>query len=283
MWMLQAMLDIATVAPELRAVPYGAARNSDWLSSDPRVQMLQHAQVVGADGRVATAVEHRLRVLGAPDVEVAMLIASGPLRWPGPIDVDRPETWERRVPDNQMHAILARRNNRWVSAVRVGQEITIDEFDNDGPCAPWLRDIIIGQLDGISPAGPSRLEPMNFPYDDIVDAGADGYGDPRLLRRIGVPDSATAELADLLTNPHAEAVMYARAFVDARQVRGACALDLRDGDGGRLALYRMPPRRGSTQDWMTIAPATPGQVLSGVQAVLSSVAVPDWDRHCRMR
>lgn len=283
MWMLQAILDIATVAPELRTVPYGAPRSADWLAGDPRVKTLKQAGVVGADGHVCTAVANRMRVLGAPDVEVAILIAAGSLRWPGPIDPDRPDSWERQVPDNQLQVVLARRDGRWVSAVRAGQEITIDDVNTDGPCALWLRNIIIGQLDGIHPIGPARLEAMNIPFDDLAAAGTDGHGDSRALRHIGVPDSAAAELGELLTDPVAEAVMYARAYVDARQIKGVCALDLRDGESGRVALFRLPARRGTVQNWMTIAPATERQVIAGIQAVLSSVAVPDWDRHRRLR
>lgn len=288
MWMLQAMLDIATVAPELHTVPYGAPRNNEWLAADPRVEVLQQAGVVGADRQVAPAVAHRMQILGAPDVEVAMLIASGPLTWPGRIDVNDASTWRRDVPDNQLQVVLARRDGRWVSAVRAGADITIDDIAFEGACAPWLRDIIVGQLDALHPIGPSRLQAMNFPFDDVVAAAAaraDGAGSGRdlSLRTLGVPASAAAELGQLLDEPVTEAVMYARAYVDARQVRGTSALNLRDSQAGRVALYRMPARRGSIQDWMAIAPATPRQVLQGVQAMLSSVAVTDWDSHRRLR
>ncbi len=79
MWMLQAMLDIATVAPELSTVPYGGApRESTWISGDPRIEQLQEAGVVGHDGHVIPAVAARMRALAAPpDVEVAILIARG--------------------------------------------------------------------------------------------------------------------------------------------------------------------------------------------------------------
>ena len=38
LWVLQAMLDIPTLPPELRSLPYGAAQTKDWLTADPRVE-----------------------------------------------------------------------------------------------------------------------------------------------------------------------------------------------------------------------------------------------------
>ena len=66
MWMLQAMLDIATVAPELATVPYGAPRDNTWLSGDPRIEQLQNAGVVGDDGHVIPEVAARMRSTGLP-------------------------------------------------------------------------------------------------------------------------------------------------------------------------------------------------------------------------
>jgi hypothetical protein len=39
--------------------------------------------------------------------------------------------------------------------------------------------------------------------------------------------------------------------------------------------------RGSTQDWMVVAPGSAGQILQGIQTVLSSVNVRDWESHQR--
>ena len=40
LWLLQAMLDIPTLAPELRTLPYGAARSKEWLVTSPEVAAL---------------------------------------------------------------------------------------------------------------------------------------------------------------------------------------------------------------------------------------------------
>lgn len=288
MWLLQAMLDIATMPPELSTVPYGAPRDSTWISGDPRIEQLQEAGVVGGDGHVIPAVANRLRVLAAPDVEVAILIARGSLSWKGRIDVTDPSTWRRDIPDNQLQIVLARRDGRWVSAARSGDDITIDDVGFDGGSAMWLRDIILDQLDAIHPVDPSRIAPMNLPYEDILSAAAQRAAageDPQQrevpLRALGVPPAAAAELGALLDEPVIEAVLYARAHTDARSDTGATALNLRDTEHGRVALYQMLAPRGSTQDWMVIAPGSASQILQGIRTVLSSLNVRDWESHQR--
>jgi hypothetical protein len=288
MWMLQAMLDIATVAPELNTVPYGAPRENTWLSGDPRIEQLQAAGVVGADGHVVPEIAARMQVLGFPDVEVALLISRGALSWKGRIDVTDPSTWKRDIPDNQLQIVLARRDGRWVSAARAGDDITIDDVGFDGGSAIWLRDIVVDQLNALNPVNPSRMEALNLPYEDVLTAAAQRAVAPEdssqrelPLRTLGVPPAALAELGALLDEPVIEAVLYARAYNDTRRVSAVTALNIRDTESGRVALYQMLAPRGSSQDWMVIAPGSPGQILQGIQTVLSSVNVRDWENHQR--
>jgi hypothetical protein len=287
MWMLQAMLDIATVAPELSTVPYGAPRDSKWFSGDPRIEQLQSAGVVGQDGHVIPEVAARMRVLGAPDVEVAILIARGALSWKGRIDVTDPQTWRRDIPENQLQVVLARRDGKWVSAARAGDDITIDDVSFDGGSAAWLSEVIVDQLNALHPVNPSRIEAMNLPYEDILTAASQRAAAPAgperdiPLRSLGIPPAALAELGALLDEPVIEAVMYARAHSDARQINGATSINIRDTDAGRVALYQMLAPRGSTQDWMVIAPGSASQILQGIHTVLSSVNVRDWESHQR--
>jgi len=290
-WMLQAMCDIATLAPELATVPYGAPRTSQWLAADPRVDDLQQTGLVGPDRRVIPALVERMAVLGAPEVEVVALIARGRLRWQSRIDVTDPATWSRDIPENQLQVVLARRDGRWVSAVRAGEQITIDDLHRgDGPRGQWVADILLGQLEALHPVGPSRIEAMNLPYEDVLAAATARAAAPAgsaqrdlALHALGIHPVALAELGVLFDEPVAEAVLYARAYADARPVLGTTALNLRDTDAGRVALYRLPAARGATQDWMAVAPATPAQLLAGVRAVLGSVGVRDFDAHRRLR
>ena len=287
MWMLQAMLDIATVAPELSTVPYGAPRDGTWFSGDPRIEQLHDAGVVGQDGHVIPEVAARMRVLAAPDVEVAILVARGPLSWKGRIDVTDPQTWGRDIPDHQLQVVLARRDDTWVSAARAGDDITIDDVSFDGGSAAWLCEILLGQLNALNPVGPSRIEAMNLPYEDVVTAAAHRAAAPEgpqrdtALRTLGIPPAALGELGELLDEPVIEAVMYARAHSDARRITSTTSVNVRDTNAGRVTMYQMLAPRGSTQDWMVIAPGSASQVLQGIHTVLSSVHVRDWENHRR--
>lgn len=287
MWMLQAMLDIPTVAPELNTVPYGAPRDSTWFSGDPRIEQLQSAGVVGQDGHVIPEVAARMQVLAAPDVEIAILIARGALSWKGRIDVTDPQTWRLDIPENQLQIVLARRDGKWVSAARAGDDITIDDVSFDGDSAAWLSAVLVEQLNVLHPVEPSRMQALNLPYEDILTAASQRAASPEgpqrdiPLRTLGIPPAALAELGVLLDEPVLEAVMYARAHSDARRINSTTSVNIRDTDAGRVTLYQMLAPRGSTQDWMVIAPGSTSQILQGIQTVLSSVNVRDWENHQR--
>jgi len=288
LWVLQAMLDIPTLPPELRSLPYGAARTKDWLSVDPRIDTLQRNGLVGPNRTVVEAVADRLQALAVPDVEIVILLSHGEIHWPGPIDVDDPETWKLTAPQEQLSVVLARREGHWVSGVRGGEHITLDDVDGAAGLA-WIADIVISLFDAFVPGEPSRLVAMNLPFDDLRAAarertriGEANPGHDLPLRALGVPPAAVAELAELIDSPAAEAVVYARVHTDTRVSSSSCTLDVRATPAGRVVLYRMPPRLGASQDWMTITPATAIQVTQGLQAVLNSLNVSDWTRHRRM-
>ncbi|WP_431236109.1 ESX secretion-associated protein EspG (plasmid) [Mycolicibacterium psychrotolerans] len=288
LWLLQALQGIPALPAELRARPYGAARSDDWLPQHPGMDALRDAGLVGGDGQVVAPLARRLATLAAPDVEVAMLISRGPMTWGIP-DLADPSTW-RAVPEDQLRVVLARRDGRWVSAARSGTDVTIDDVAADPGVggADWLAVMLLGLLDSAHVAAPSRMTPLNLPLDQVLSvaaARADGSGaDPGRdagLRELGVRGPALAELAELMDDPAAEAVVYARAHVDAAVHTSVCTLDVRSTAAGRVALYRLAAVRGSAQDWMSIAPATVGQVEQGLKAVLSSLDIRSWEHHRR--
>lgn len=290
LWILQAMLDISTLPTELRTLPYGAAQSKEWLATSPEVTTLAQMGVVGPNREVLESVAQRLRVLAAPDIEVVIVISHGEIKWDGPIDVDDPETWKRTVPDDQLRVVLARRDGRWVSAVRGGADITIDDVEGAEGFS-WISDVLTGMFDSFAPGEPSRITAMNLPADDWMAAAKDRAGALRdgnpaagdiPLRALGVPPHAVAELAELMEAPLAEAVVYARAYTDARVSTSEASLDVRATSAGRVATYRMPSRPGVTQDFLTVVPATTTQLAQGLQAVLGTLNVGDWAHHRRM-
>jgi hypothetical protein len=285
LWLLQARLGIATLAPELRARPYGAARSEEWLSEHPGFDILREQGLLDAHDNVREDLAQRLAVLAAPDIEIAILISRGGPLTTAQTRLDDPSTW-RAVPDDQLRIVLARRDTRWVSAARAGDDVTID--DAAGGDSAWLATVMAGLLDAVHPAQPSRMPAINVAVEEITAVAAQRAGLPADnpardagLRALGVKGAALAELAELLDAPLAEAVLYGRAYLDGQMRSGTSVLDIRDTDAGRVAMYQMAAVRGAAQQWMTIAPATPAQAETGVRSALASVDVPNWAEHSR--
>lgn len=283
LWVVQAMMGIPRLAPELEAWPYGAARNNDWLNTHPGVDALRSQGLLGPDGQVLDALAQRMQVLAVPDVEVAIEVGPGPRLQTIP-DVNDPSTW-RTIPEGELRVVLARRDGRWVSAVRADDEVTIDDID--GGDARWLAELVLGLLDAVHPSGPSRITAINVPLEEILAIAAervltepDSPNRDNALRVMGVRNADVAELGALLDAPVAEVLLYARAYDDTA-VHSSSTVDLRDTDGGRVVLYQLGPMRGSTQEWMTIAPGTAAQVEHGVKTVVSGVGVRSWETHRR--
>lgn len=284
LWVVQAMMGIPCLAPELVAWPYAAARSNDWLTTHPGVDALRSQGVLDPDGRVIDTLAQRMKVLAVPDVEVAIQAGPGPRLQTIP-DVNDPSTW-RAIPEGEVRVILARRDGRWASAVRAGDEVTID--DVDGGDARWLAELVLGLLDAVHLSGPSRITAINVPLEEILAVAAervvtepDSPTRDNALRVMGVRNADVAELGALLDAPVAEALLYARAYDDTVVHSSSSTVDLRDAEGGRVVLYQLGPMRGSTQEWMTIAPGTVAQVEQGVKTVVAGVGVRSWDTHSR--
>lgn len=285
LWLLQALTGVARLAPELRCRPYGQPRSTQWVSQHPGLGVLVDAGICDAGGVVRGDIAERIRVLGAPDVEVIVLVSQGPMTWSAQVALDDPTTW-RAIPAGQLRVVLARREGRWASAVRTGEHITIDD------CAAvdidWLGRLVCNALDSLHQVDPARLGMVNVPLDAISGAAAElsrhGSAASQLaaLKAVGFAGPALAQLREALDEPVAESVLYARAYVDVAIEPGASVLNVRATNSGRVALYRVNPPRGSQQQWMTVGPASAAQVRQGVRTVLDSVPVKSWDHHERM-
>jgi hypothetical protein len=283
LWLLQALLGIQRLAPELRGRPYGEPRRAEqeWFTRHPGLSVLIEQGIADADGVVRSDIAERMAVLAAPDVELVVLVSHGRMDW-GQASLDDPATW-RAVPDGQLRIVLARRDRRWASAVRADEQITID--DVGGVDADRLVRLVCDGLDSINMVAPAQFSAVNVPLDEMKDAAAqrlqtsDASRRDAPLRAIGLRGAALAAVRSALDEPTAEAVLYARAYVDTTAVPSVSVLDVRDTEAGRLAMYRLNPPRGSRQESMAITPAAPAQVCHGVSTVLASVAVRSWDTH----
>lgn len=165
-WMLQALLDIRHVAPELRCRPYVSTDSNDWLSEHPGMAVMREQGIV-VDDEVNEVVAARMRVLAAPDLEVVALLSLGKLRY-GVIEDDDQPPGTRDIPDNEFRVLLARRGEHWVSAVRVGTDITVDDVSVTD--AASIAALVIDGMESIHHADPAQITAVNVPMEEMLEA-----------------------------------------------------------------------------------------------------------------
>ncbi|BBZ22958.1 ESX secretion-associated protein EspG [Mycolicibacter hiberniae] len=283
-WMLQALLDIRHVAPELRCRPYVSTDSNDWITEHPGMAVMREQGIV-VDDQVNETVAARMRVLAAPDLEVVALLSLGKLRYGVP-DGDDQEPGSRDIPDNEFRVLLARRGEHWVSAVRVGTDITVDDVAVTD--AASIAALVLDGMESIHHADPAQITAVNVPMEEMLEATQSwqdsGFniftgGD---LRRMGISAATVAALGQALSEPAAEAAVYARQYRDDAKGPSASVLSLKDGSGGRIALYQQARTAGSGEAWLAICPATPQLVQVGVKTVLDTLPYGAWKTHRRV-
>ncbi len=303
-WLLQALLDIRHVAPELRCRPFvSTTESTDWLKEHPGMAVMREQGIVVDDElTVNEDVAARMRVLAVPDIEVVALLSHGKLRYGvseeaieqhqaaaeegGEQSLDGQPVGTRDIPDNEFRVVLARRDDHWVSAVRVGTDITVDDVSVTD--AASIAALVTGALESINHADPAAITAVNVPLEEMLSATktwqSAGFnvfssGD---LRRMGLTAATIAALGQALSEPAAEAAIYARQYRDDARESSASVLSLKDGAAGRLAMYQQARTVGSSQKWLAICPATPQLVQVGVQTVLDTVPFGAWRTHRRV-
>jgi EspG family len=283
-WMLQALLDIRHVAPELRCRPFVSTDSSDWLNDHPGMAVMRDNGIVNGD-QVHEEVAARMRVLAAPDLEVVALLSRGKLLY-GVVDDENQPPGSRDIPDNEFRVVLARRGQHWVSAVRVGSDITVDDVAVADSAS--IASLVLDGLESIHHAEPAAINAVNVPLEEMLEATKSwqesGFnvfsgGD---LRRMGISAATVAALGQALSDPAAEVAVYARQYQDDAKGPSASVLSLKDGSGGRIALYQQARTSGSGEAWLAICPATPQLVQVGIKTVLDTLPYGEWKSHRRV-
>ncbi|HEY2501966.1 MAG TPA: ESX secretion-associated protein EspG [Mycobacterium sp.] len=285
-WMLQALLDIRHVAPELRCRPYVSTDSSDWLIDHPGMAVMrEQGIVVGELNEVQEQVAARMRVLAAPDIEVVALLSRGKLLY-GVVDDENQAPGTRDIPENEFRVVLARRGQHWVSAVRVGDDITVDDVAVADSAS--IASLVLDGLESIHHAEPAAINAVNVPLEEMLEvtkswqeSGFNVFsgGD---LRRMGISAATVAALGQALSDPAAEVAVYARQYRDDAKGPSASVLSLKDGSGGRIALYQQVRTAGSGEAWLAICPATPQLVQVGIKTVLDTLPYGEWKTHRRV-
>ncbi len=126
---------------------------------------------------------------------------------------------------------------------------------------------------------PAAINAVNVPLEEMLeatkswqDSGFNVFsgGD---LRRMGISAATVAALGQALSDPAAEVAVYARQYRDDAKGPSASVLSLKDGSGGRIALYQQARTAGSGEAWLAICPATPQLMQVGVKTVLDTLPV----------
>lgn len=292
-WMLQALLDIRHVAPELRCRPYVSTDSTDWLNEHPGMAVMREQGIV-TDGAVNEQIAARMLVLAAPDLEIIALLSRGKLLYgvkqkeedqEGGAEQEE-QVGSRDIPDNEFRVVLARRGTHWVSAVRVGNEITVDDVAITDTAS--IAALVFDGLESIHHADPAQINAVNVPLEEMLEvtkawqeAGFNVFsgGD---LRRLGLSAATVAALGQALSEPAAEAAVYARQYRDDARAPSASVLSLKDGSSGRIAMYQQVRTAGSGEAWLAICPATPQMVQVGVKTVLETLPYGEWKTHRRV-
>jgi len=288
-WMLQALLDIRHVAPELRCRPFVSTDSMDWLNEHPGMAVMREQGIVTGE-TVNESVAARMRVLAAPDLEVIALLSRGKLLY-GVKEKEEEDGGDepvgsREIPDNEFRVLLARRDQHWVSAVRVGDEITVDDVSIADTTS--IASLVFDALESIHHADPAAINAVNVPLEEMLEITkawqSSGFnvfsgGD---LRRLGISAATVAALGQALSDPSAEAAVYARQYRDDAKAPSASVLSLKDGSGGRIAMYQQARTAGSNEAWLAICPATPQLVQVGVKTVLETLPYGEWKTHSRV-
>lgn len=110
---------------------------------------------------------------------------------------------------------------------------------------------MIDALESIHHAEPAAINAVNVPLEEMLEATKSwqesGFnvfsgGD---LRRMGISAATVAALGQALSDPAAEVAVYARQYQDDAKGPSASVLSLKDGSGGRIALYQQARTAGS--------------------------------------
>jgi hypothetical protein len=286
-WMLQALLDIRHVAPELRCRPFVSTDSMDWLNQHPGMTVMRENGIVVGDA-VEESIAARMRVLAAPDLEIVALLSRGKLLYgvKEKEEGEEEQVGSRDIPDNEFRVLLARRGSHWVSAVRVADEITVDDVAVADTAS--IAALVFDALESIHHADPAAINAVNVPLEEMLEITkawqSSGFnvfsgGD---LRRLGISAATVAALGQALSDPAAEAAVYARQYKDDAKAPSASVLSLKDGSGGRIAMYQQARTAGSNEAWLAICPATPQLVQVGVKTVLETLPYGDWKTHSRV-
>ena len=157
--------------------------------------------------------------------------------------------------------LLARRGQHWVSAVRVGDEITVDDVAIADSAS--IAALVFDALESIHHAEPAAINAVNVPLEEMLEVtkawqSRDSTCSPaETCAGWASAPRPSPRSARRCRTRRAEAAVYARQYRDDDKAPSASVLSLKDGSGGRIAMYQQARTAGSSEAWLAICPGHP--------------------------
>ncbi|MEA3526971.1 ESX secretion-associated protein EspG [Nocardia implantans] len=218
-------------------------------------QRLTEAGIIDGD-RVHPVVEHWVRCLDRPDVELAARIMS---------------TGSDGQPRAMLRFSLVRSDDTHVLALRCDDEVVIQTMFQDGQNLDNLTAALAAAL---GPAEALRFTPVTATVEQLGEVPSDPDERRQALLELGAQPHTAAVLSRALTEVVRRAEILVIEHRDGSQARPEVSVSVLDTTSGRLIVT--PSRAMDGEIWSTFAPGDDAALRSGIGALIDLVPGRSW-------
>ncbi|MER7450686.1 ESX secretion-associated protein EspG [Nocardia beijingensis] len=218
-------------------------------------QRLTEVGIVDGD-RVHPAVEHWLRCLDRPDMELAARIM---------------DTGLDGQPRAMLRFSLVRRDETHVLALRCDDDVVIQTMFQDGQNLDNLTAALAAAL---GPAEALRFTPMTTTVEQLGEVPSDPDERRQALLELGAQPHTAAVLSRALTEVARRAEILVIEHRDGSQAQPEVSVSVLDTTSGRLIVT--PSRAMDGEIWSTFAPGDDAALRSGIGALIELLPGRSW-------
>lgn len=218
-------------------------------------EQLTEAGIIDGD-RVHPAVEHWLRCLDRPDMELAARIMA---------------TGLGGQPRAMLRFSLVRRDDTHVLALRCDDDVVIQTMFQDGRNLDNLTAALAAAL---GPAEALRFTPMTTTVEQLGEVPSEPDERRQALLELGAQPHTAAVLSRALTEVARRAEILVIEHRDGSQAQPEVSVSVLDTTSGRLIVT--PSRAMDGEIWSTFAPGDDAALRSGIGALIDLLPGRSW-------